>query len=110
MKSYTITKNENKFYVSPEDWKSYLYTEKVDILETAASMAAIIRNREIPEGSLNKFSKTTELDRTKIYSSVTNELLGEYRFDENSLSSKNAGFKEIVKSALNSYKFYNPTN
>jgi hypothetical protein len=50
------------------------------------------------------FSKMDELNRTKIYSAETKELLGEFSME----LSENATPKEIFKSVLTSYKFYNP--
>ena len=45
-----------------------------------------------------------ELNKTKIYSAETKELLGEFSME----LSENATPKEIFKSVLTSYKFYNP--
>lgn len=103
--SYTITEDENKFYVLPEDWKFSTFSDKKDMLDMAASMSAIEREKSDKKGY---YTKTTELKRTKIYNSENRELLGEFFTDEN-FNIKKAGFKEIVKNAMNSYKFYNPT-
>ena len=100
---YEITTDENKFYVLNEDWKNADFKEKKDLLELAASKSALYRK----EHNTNKneyFSKTSELPRTKIYSSETNRLLGEFVIDE---SKMNGSFTEAFKAALSAYKFYN---
>ena len=104
--SYKITKDENKFYVLPEDWSRYSYSEKKDILDMAASLASSKRSKADKNGY---YSKTKELPRTKIYNVKNNELLAEYFMDESLLYSENATTKNILKSAMNAYKFYKAT-
>lgn len=104
--SHEITKNENKFYVLPEDWKRYSFSEKKDILDMAATLASSERRKADKSGY---YSKTEELSRTKIYNVKNNELLGEYFMDESLLYSENATTKNILKSAMTAYKFYKPT-
>ena len=53
-----------------------------------------------------RFSKSTELDRTKIYGSDTGKLLGEFVMDDKAL--ENASFKEAMKAVFKAYRFYNP--
>ncbi len=104
--SYKITKDENKFYVLPEDWSRYSYSEKKDILDMAASLASSKRSKADKNGY---YSKTKELPRTKIYNVKNNELLAEYFMDESLLYSENATTKNILKSAMKAYKFYKAT-
>lgn len=100
--SYDITESENKFYLSASDWASYSFTEKRDILKTAASIASTYKNDKFKNKS-EYFSGRTELPKTKIYSEA-GQLLGEYVID----NTEGSSFKEIFKSALNAYRFYNP--
>ena len=104
--SREIIKDENKFYVLPEDWRRYSFSEKKDILDMAASLAVSERKKNDKNGY---YSKTQELPRTKIYNIKNNELLGEYFLDENLLYSENTTTKNILKSAMTAYKFYKPT-
>lgn len=104
--SYKITKDENKFYVLPEDWSRYSYSEKKDILDMAASLASSKRRKADKNGY---YSKTKELPRTKIYNIKNNELLAEYFMDESLLYSENTTTKNILKSAMKAYKFYKAT-
>ena len=106
--SHLITEDENKYYVLSSDWKGYSFKEKKDILDMAASLAATERSREHKKRYPNRytsFSKTTELERTKIYSSDTKKLLGEFHIDESSMQS--GSFKDIVKAGMSAYRFYN---
>lgn len=106
--SYEITKNENKFYVNPSDWRGYGFDEKRNILEFAANTASIEKNKRRQKGSGEYYSKSTELNRTKIYSSLNQELLGEFYLDE-SIFSEKPDVRKIIKASMNSYKFYKPT-
>lgn len=107
---YSITEDENKFYVKNEDWKTYSFEQKKDILELAASISSnkkreMMKNKDTH--SYSYYSKTTELPKTKIYSFETNQLLGEFVFDENKFYEKGFNF-QTIKSLINSYKFYSP--
>ena len=104
--SYKITKDENKFYVLPEDCSRYSYSEKKDILDMAASLSTSKRSKADKDGY---YSKTKELPRTKIYNIKNNELLAEYFMDESLLYSENTTTKNILKSAMKAYKFYKAT-
>ncbi len=102
--SYEITQNENKFYVLPSDWRRYSFTEKKDIIDMAASMAASNRSKN----SDKYYSKSTELNRTKIYNSKNGELLGEFYIDEKVYSSDKFSLKDAVSASMKAYKFYTP--
>lgn len=102
---HEITETENRYYVLPKDWRGYSFSEKKDILDIAAISAA--REREKTTGKYS--SKTKELPRTKIYSSVNKELLGEFVLDETSFESEKPDYKEIFKAAFKAYRFYKPT-
>lgn len=106
-KSHLITPNENKYYVSSSDWSTYTFKEKTDVLDLAACLASSERKKEYRKrypNSYKSFSKASELQRTKIYSSETKQLLGEYYIDESSLES--GSLKDILKAGMNAYKFY----
>lgn len=108
--AHLITPDENKYYVSSSDWKGYGFKDKKDILDLAASLASIEREKEYkakhPDKLTHKsFSKSTELTRTKIYSQETKQLLGEFYMNED--SEKNTSFKDAVLDAMNAYRFYN---
>lgn len=105
--SHEITENENRFYVDPKDWGSSSFKEKKNIIDMAANVAASEREKAYKSahpGEYKSFSKSDELNRTKIYSAETKELLGEFHLE----FSQTATPTEIFKSALTSYKFYNP--
>ena len=106
-KSHEITDTENKFYVDPSDWSFSTFSDKKDMLDLAATTAANER-RKMSQNSDTRFSKTTELYRTKIYNSENGELLGEFTLDESAYT--NGSFKEMIKATLSAYKFYKPTN
>ena len=105
---YDITDYENKFYVSNDVWENADFKSKKDMLELAASKSAEIRRerfiKEQNSGKTAYFSKTKELPRTKIYSSTSNQLLGEFVSDEQAM---NGAFKDAIQAALNAYRFYN---
>ena len=105
--NYEINQDVNKFYVLNDDWKSYSFSEKKDILDMAATMSAT--QREKLSDKNEHFSKSTELKRTKIYSSETGELLGEFRLDQEVYSSEKTDWKSIIKASMNAYQFYTPT-
>ncbi len=104
--SYTITLNENKFYIDPKDWAGSSFKEKKTMLDMASTIAA---GKKMKKYKGRSFSKTTELPRTKIYNSKNKELLAEFHLDENALNKKEPNFKDIVSMALKAYRFYNPT-
>lgn len=104
---YEIDENENKFYVSDEDWKDSNFKEKKEMLDFAATKSSVDREKEFKKQNPNGhayFSKTTELPRTKIYSVGSNRLLGEFVMSE----TKDASIADAFKAALNAYRFYNP--
>lgn len=104
---YEIAENENKFYVAESDWKSADFKDKKDMLDLAASKSAELRRKQFEEQNPNgieHFSKTKELPRTKIYSSTSGALLGEFVLDENAMS---GSFKDAFKAALKAYRFNN---
>lgn len=106
--SHKITSDENKFYVLSSDWNGYSFKEKKDILDLAASLASMEREKEYKKlhpKSYKSFTKTSELPRTKIYSTETKKMLGEYNIDESSFES--GSVKEMIKASLKAYKFYN---
>ena len=108
---HEITDEVNKFYVLESDWKDYGYREKVKMLDMAAQIAAGEKRKAYRKANPGKsccstFSKSTELDKTKIYGADTGKLLGEFVMDDKAL--ENASFKEAMKAAFKAYRFYNP--
>ncbi len=102
--SHTITADENKFYVLSSDWNSYSFSEKKDVLDMAATMAATERSKKGKSST-----KSKELSRTKIYSSDNGQLLGEFYLDESLFENEKPDFKQIVKSTMKAYRFYKAT-
>jgi len=108
--TYQITKEENKFYVLSSDWKYYSFEDKRNIIDLAANISSMKRNKEYKKQNPNGyeyFSKSSELPRTKIYSAETKQLLGEFVLDENILKSDSLNFGNILKASLTAYRFYN---
>ncbi len=105
-KSYTIGPKINKFYVEPSEWANSSFKEKQTMLDMAATIAS---GKKMQKHDGKHYSKTTELPRTKIYSSKNQELLGEFYFDESLTNKKDPNFKDIVQAAFKAYRFYNPT-
>lgn len=103
---YDITAKENKFYVLPKDWQNYSFSEKRDILNMAANLSVAQRKKRT---SKRHYTQSTELNRTKIYSSTNGELLGEFVLEESTFNTEKPDFKEIIKSTMKAYRFYNPT-
>lgn len=98
------------FYVTPETWKSSDFKDKTDMMKMASTIAANERNKkERQKKSENEeyYSKSTEMERTKIYSTGTNQLLAEFNIKESDLS---GSFMDIMKLALKAFKFYNIEN
>ena len=107
---HVITESENKYYVLPSDWAKASFSDKKEMLDIAATSAAMERSKKYPE--VGYTSKTTELSRTKIYSSKNGELLGEFIMDESQFSNITDAKSAIVtgfKAAMNAYRFYKPT-
>ena len=105
--SHVITKDENRYYILDSDWRGNSFSDKKDLLDMAASLAANERRKNYKVQNPNgykSFSKTTELPRTKIYSKDSGKLLGEFIMDEKII--KNGSFKEVVKASLDAYHFY----
>ena len=109
--SYTIGENENRFYVLESDWKRFSFDEKVKLLDFAAQTAAMKKEKEYKENNphgYQYFSKTTELNKTKIYSANnTEKLLGEFYLDKNLFNDEKTKYTDIIKASLKAYRFYN---
>jgi len=103
--SYEITEDENIFYTNGDEWKYTSFSDKKDMLEFAAAKSAMEREKSDNSGKRHHYSKTTELPRTKIYDTKTHVLLAEFQEPE---LGENPKFKDFVKAAMNSYKFYKP--
>ncbi len=109
--TYTIDENENRFYILEDDWKWLSFSDRKNLLDLAAQTAANKREKEYKEQNPNGheyFSKTKELNRTKIYSANNNEkLLGEFYFDNSVFDSEQPNVKKILKESMKAYRFYN---
>ena len=105
---HEITKEENKFYISPNNWQNLNYSERRDLLEYAASVGSFKKNSHSEYGG--RTSKKTELLITKIYNSENGELLGEFvDIDREKLKNSDSLFKDTFTEVIKSYKFYEPT-
>lgn len=104
--SYEITPEENKFYIQPSDWKYTSFKKRTDMLDFAATISSEER-RKTSTGNKH-FSKSTELPRTKIYNVEDKKLLAEFYMDETVFSQEKPNIKEIFKSSISAYKFYEP--
>lgn len=106
--SHEITKDANKFYVNPIEWANSDFSDKKSMLDLAASLSAMEREKA-DKSSKHSYTKSTELPRTKIYSSKNKELLGEFNIDEKAIENSQNQFTAAFKAALNAYRFYKPT-
>lgn len=106
--SYEITPEENKFYIQPSDWKYTSFKERTDMLNLAATVSAEERRKVKSTSSYEHFSKSTELPRTKIYNVEDKKLLAEFYLDESIFNKNKPDVKEIFKSSITAYKFYEP--
>ena len=97
-----------KNFVYNNDWRKYNLKQKQNLLDMAASIASYEKNNKEQSKDFaykNYHYKNEELTITKIYSADNLKLLAEYNEPE---YKENPTFKDIVKDALNLYKFYNP--
>lgn len=129
--TYKITENENKFYIDEDDWRYETFDGKKDILDMAARMSAIqkekvwqkqmdekekLRKHYLDTNNIEEYIKLTEfvpppsryseLPKTKIYGDKTGQLLAEYIYDEATMG-PNAKIIDVIKSSMKAYKFYN---
>ncbi len=105
--NYSISATENKFYVYNKDWKKYNLNQKQNILDMAASIAVYEKEKQNKSKDITQrtfYNKSDELKITKIYSANNLKLLAEYIEPK---KRENPTFKDLLKDALNSYKFYN---
>lgn len=109
--SYTIGEDENRFYVLEDEWRSFSFDERVKLLDFAAQTAAMRKEKEYKANNPNGhkyFSKSSELNITKIYSANnTDKLLGEFYIDKNLFENDETKFTDVIKASLKAYKFYN---
>ena len=126
--NYKITENENIFYIEEDEWAFSIYSDKKDMIEMAARIAALEKEKtwEIQEEERQRLKKLyannlaelkrvpkykrkptkySELPKTKIYGAKTGQLLAEYV--DTGVRAKDTSFPEYVKKTINSYKFYN---
>ncbi len=106
--NHEILENENRFYVQPNKWNNFSFSDKTKILDMASNLAAEERNKMASDqNSVNRvmYTKSSEISRTKIYNAQNRELLGEFIYPQ----TKSSDFKEIFNEVLNGYKFYNAT-
>ena len=107
--SYEINENENAFYILDSDWEGSSFSEKKNLIDLAAGIAAGEKTKKYKKMNpkdFKTFSKNSELPKTKIYSANTNKLLAEFVIDEE-IFDKDASFFDAVKAGFNAYRFYN---
>ena len=104
--SYEFSENEYKFYVSEKDWKTYTIFDKLDLMNKAQKISKGYRYK------LNKIkypdrcpysSESDDLNKIKLYSTEKHQLLGEFNDD---IDYENISAKEMLKSVLKMWKFY----
>lgn len=102
--SYELDVDENRFYMDPQNWVKLSYNDRYNALKGAAGLASMKKSHSDDkkyEGY--KSSTSSEMVKTKIYSTYNGELLGEFRMDMSSEDMKD--FKSLVKSAMKSLYF-----
>ena len=104
--SYKIEALENKFYINEKDWKSYDFTKRKDILDLAAQVSANDKEKmsKKDNGYKEYYSKSSELNKTKIYGAKTHKLLAEFKIN----LEPDMKFTDIIKQSVSAYRFYEP--
>ena len=76
---YELDVDENKFYMEPEIWIKFTYSEKYDYFKGAASFASM-KKLQSEEQKFEGYSgtRTDEMEITKIYSTYNGEILAEF--------------------------------
>lgn len=109
-KKYNVSEEVNNFYIESSEWNSCSYDEKIKLLDMAATISAVEktkREKDNPQQNSRypeRYDKTTELPKTKIYSYEKNQLLAEFSINTETLVK--GSFKEILKESLKAYKIY----
>lgn len=91
--SYVISEDENIFYIEKDIWASAQYSEKIDLFDLAAGIAAKEKNT----------SRYDERNKTKLYEAKTKQLLAEFKYDGDI---EKDGFRASVSKIMKAYKFY----
>ncbi len=97
--SYDIGKDENRFYIDPQKWVGLTYNERYNTLKGAATLASIKKHHS---DESYKGSQSSEIFRTKIYSTYNDELLAEFKMDE---TQDLKDFKSAFKAVMNGLYF-----
>ncbi len=109
--SHEITQNENKYYIQPDLWNTFSFSDKTKVLDLAASYAAEERtktSRLQNPSNPDRYQKSGELPRTKIYNVQNLELLAEFK-NNTPVNAENQDISAKIRNTLESYKFYTPT-
>lgn len=106
--SYELTKDENKFYMSPNNWINLTFDERYKVFKGAASIASIKKSNSDDEALKNYHStRSLEMEKTKIYSSYNGELLAEFNINQ---EDDITDFKSALQSVMKAMYFNtNPT-
>ena len=112
-KSYTIAEDENRFYISEEDWLNITSPEKKKLLNLAAQIAANKKKKEYKNTNSDAnmiISQRSELLKTKLYSNNDkNKLLGRLYVNK-STKINNKSSNPHMQSGMIAYRFYNPNS
>ncbi len=102
--SYELDVDENRFYMDPKNWVKLSYNDRYNALKGAAAVASLKKSRSGEEKYKGyKSSTSSEMAKTKIYSTYNGELLGEFKMDMDTENIKD--FKALLKSAMKSLYF-----
>ena len=112
--TYTIDENENKFYVQEDMWQTLDFSGRKNILDLAASTAARNKEKKYKENNPDGhkyYSKTDELNKTRIYSANNRDrLLAEFHIDSELMHNTDTSFTDLMKAGMKAYRFYNPSD
>lgn len=102
--SYELDVDENRFYMDPQNWVKLSYNDRYNALKGAAAVASLKKSRS-DEKRYEGYKSTTssEMAKTKIFSTYNGELLGAFNMDMNSEDFKD--FKSVLKAAMKSLYF-----
>lgn len=102
--SYELDIDENRFYMDPQNWVNLSYNDRYNALKGAAAVASLKKSRSDDkkyEGYNG--SRTSEMAKTRIYSTYNGELLAEFKMD--SYADEIHDFKSAFKAAMKSLYF-----
>ena len=98
-----ITKDEYKYYIKPQDWKSFTKDDKISMFVLAGYDVMTREGKSV----LNQDLTPEIFNKIKIYSSFNNELLGECKITEIPKIKNRADYQKALKN--NIYDNQNPS-